>query len=347
MREHPIPQDVTGYRFHIIGNLTLKQFVEVAGGVVVGFIIYKIGLPTIIKWPLIAFVVSLGGLGAFLPIAGRSFDQWVITFFKTIYKPTRYFWKKEAHIPDYFTYQSKTPNLAFEPQVDLAPQKHQRVDEFLTSVNYQQQTTPNQPATNEIDLNVNQPEETNPYQEVVVNTATTPTDQNLPTQDEPQAQNTQATTQPDQPIQIEATEESPTTNNTTSDQVLDEKTTQKQSQDLQTATINAISPPTSNQNVIFNQDLPFPTQPTTPNKIVGMILTKDNDLVPNAIVEIYNQTGMVERAVKTNALGQFFITTPLPNGNYVLQVTHDTLSFEPVNLQLTGQIVPPLEIVAS
>ena len=36
MREHPIPQDITGYKFHIIGSMTLKQFLEIAIGVIVG-----------------------------------------------------------------------------------------------------------------------------------------------------------------------------------------------------------------------------------------------------------------------------------------------------------------------
>ena len=70
-------------------------------------------------------------------------------------------------------------------------------------------------------------------------------------------------------------------------------------------------------------------------------------LTTDGIVEIYNEQGGVERAVKTNALGQFFITTPLPSGNYTLKVSHDTLEFQPVDLKLAGTTVPPLEIIAS
>ena len=45
MREHQVPQDITGYNFHIIGEMTIKQFAEVAVGVVIAVIIYTTNLP--------------------------------------------------------------------------------------------------------------------------------------------------------------------------------------------------------------------------------------------------------------------------------------------------------------
>ncbi len=310
MREHPIPQDITGYRFHIIGNLTLKQFVEVAAGVVVAIIFYKLSLPVIIKWPIIITSLAMGVLGAFVPIAGRSFDQWVIIFFKVIYRPTQYFWKKEPTIPDYFTYTPKNPSQVLQPEVDLTPQRRQRVYEYLQSVENTASSTPNNLNTNPDLAGASQTTAVNQTASQAQVKASTPTTQ----QDLP------PTSQPTPP-----------------------------GTDVQTETPAKPTQPytSSHEAVIFNRNLPFPTTPTTPNKVVGMVLTKDKDLVPNAIVEIYNQAGAVERAVKTNALGQFFITTPLANGDYVLKTTHDKLRFAPVTLKLTGEIVPPLEIVAS
>ena len=97
MREHPIPQDISGYRFHIIGNMTLKQFIEMAGGCVVAVIIYATNLPTIIKWPLIGLSIGVGALIAFIPIAERPLDHWVITFFKVLYRPTNFSGKKQQN----------------------------------------------------------------------------------------------------------------------------------------------------------------------------------------------------------------------------------------------------------
>ena len=59
MKQHPIPQDITNYRFHLIGSMTLKQFAEVAAAVIVSLIVYATNLPGIIKWPLIIFIIFL------------------------------------------------------------------------------------------------------------------------------------------------------------------------------------------------------------------------------------------------------------------------------------------------
>ncbi|NCN51023.1 MAG: carboxypeptidase regulatory-like domain-containing protein, partial [Candidatus Pacebacteria bacterium] len=69
-----------------------------------------------------------------------------------------------------------------------------------------------------------------------------------------------------------------------------------------------------------------------------------NELIVNAIIEILQQDGTVARAVKTNALGQFFVTTPLANGNYTITVDKDGFSFEPMSIQLTGDLVQPIEV---
>lgn len=94
----------------------------------------------------------------------------------------------------------------------------------------------------------------------------------------------------------------------------------------------------------FNASLPFPTKPTIPNKLVGMILTPSNDLIPGAIVEIKTSDGHVSRAVKSNALGQFFITTPLDNGEYIVDVEKDGYEFSPLTISLKGKVVDPIEV---
>ena len=85
MQEHPIPQDITGYKFHIIGSMTLKQFGEVFLGVIIAGILFKTNLIAVIKWPLIMMSVGLGAAAAFLPIEERPLDHWIITFFRVLY----------------------------------------------------------------------------------------------------------------------------------------------------------------------------------------------------------------------------------------------------------------------
>lgn len=96
MEEHAVPQDITGFKFKLVGDMTIKQFGELAFGAVCAYIIYASGLYPIFKWPLVAFFASFGVALAFLPISERPLDVWLINFFKAIYRPTYYVWKKDV-----------------------------------------------------------------------------------------------------------------------------------------------------------------------------------------------------------------------------------------------------------
>jgi len=135
MRQHPIPQDITNYKFHLIGNLTLKQFAEVAVAAILAFGLNSTNLIVIVKWPLIFIVVVLGIMVAFVPLEDRPMDHWIMTFFKNIYKPTKFFWKKKARIPDFFNYRITSQNSEyFAPNVDLNPIRRARITEYLRSI---------------------------------------------------------------------------------------------------------------------------------------------------------------------------------------------------------------------
>lgn len=135
MRQHPIPQDITNYKFHLIGSLTLKQFAEVAVAAILAFGLNSTNLIGIVKWPLIILIVILGVMVAFVPIEDRPLDHWIMTFFKNIYKPTKFFWKKKARIPDFFNFSITSQNSEyFAPNVDLTPIRRQRIAEYLHSI---------------------------------------------------------------------------------------------------------------------------------------------------------------------------------------------------------------------
>lgn len=135
MREHALPQDVTGYRFHIIGNMTLKQFAEVAAGVVVGFFIYQTNLYPVIKWPAILIAAGIGGFAAFVPFEERPFDHWITAFFSALYRPTQFYWKRSSKIPEPFLYKNDSATRQVVADVDLTPARRQRVKDYLHSVN--------------------------------------------------------------------------------------------------------------------------------------------------------------------------------------------------------------------
>ncbi len=393
MREHPIPQDITGYKFHIIGSMTLKQFVEIALGVGLAGLIYVSNLPTPIKWALILFSVGLGGMVAFLPIEERPLDHWIITFIKTMYKPTQFFWKREAHVPDVFSYQQHLNTGASEDiTVDFGPVRKERIKEYLTSVPnvtdpsafeheelqkmetilgffssvHTQHTTTQKAALEKPQLGVRVRNLRPTHQENVVyqttqqtvltndmvNTTQEGADlapaqmyvQQQPTKQQKQVEDVaKEIAVPETELILVADKEKqgavhnheePTT---AQDPLTAEQMTFMSDQGTTTAT-EAI------RAAAFNANLPFPESPSEPNKLVGMVLSPNDDLIVNAIIEILKPNGRVVRAVKTNALGQFFITTPLSAGDYTLTVEKDGLTFEPLNISLTDQIVQPIEI---
>ena len=73
-----------------------------------------------------------------------------------------------------------------------------------------------------------------------------------------------------------------------------------------------------------------------------MVVNQKNELLPSAIIEVSTSSGQVVRVVRTNALGQFFVTTPLPSGSYILQAEQDGLKFIPQQLDVSGGIISPL-----
>lgn len=100
MEQHPIPQDVTGFQFKLIGAMTVKQFGFVATGVILAVIIYYIKVDNVF-WILAKFILIplCGGSGviiAFVPIDGRPIDVMSSNFVKALFSPNQYIYKREG-----------------------------------------------------------------------------------------------------------------------------------------------------------------------------------------------------------------------------------------------------------
>src|SRR4030042_161208 len=94
MQQHPVPQNITGFEFKLVGFLTLKQFGFLAAAGILSFILFLSGLG-IFKWLFIFPIVLLGLASAFMPVNGIPFDKWVFLFFKMITSPSKRVWRKE------------------------------------------------------------------------------------------------------------------------------------------------------------------------------------------------------------------------------------------------------------
>ena len=95
MQQHPVPQHISSYEFKLVGDMTLKQFFQLAGGIGIALLFYATPLPAFIKWPFILFFSLLGTALAFLPFEERPLSTWIFAFFKAVYSPTRYVWTKD------------------------------------------------------------------------------------------------------------------------------------------------------------------------------------------------------------------------------------------------------------
>lgn len=99
---HPIPQNVTNFEFHLVGDMTLKQFGYLAAGLGLAFLVFTTlsTVQPIIAWPVIIISALLGVAFAFLPIQERPLDHWVSAFFRAIFKPTSLKYSSKIINPD-------------------------------------------------------------------------------------------------------------------------------------------------------------------------------------------------------------------------------------------------------
>ncbi len=121
MENHPIPQDVTGFKFKLIGSLTIKQFLYVLGGGIMAAICFILPTSGIIKIPLAALFGILGTSIAFVPIDGRPMDVMLKNFLKALPSENQYIFKKrgaEALIAEFFTPQTAVVVKAEQVKTD-------------------------------------------------------------------------------------------------------------------------------------------------------------------------------------------------------------------------------------
>ena len=90
--------------------------------------------------------------------------------------------------------------------------------------------------------------------------------------------------------------------------------------------------------------------PTVPNIITGIVKNFQGRGIGGVLLIIKNMHNDPVRAIKTNALGQFTISNPLANGTYKINidVNNETgFSFDIIDVEATGGIIPPLEFVGT
>jgi hypothetical protein len=120
-----------------VGEMTLKQFLKAAIGIVIALLINATGLIFFLKYPLVLLFGGGGLMLAFVPFQERPLDQWLIAFIKSVYSPTIYTYKKTNStdwltVSDAFNQKVKAEE---EKEEEVIPVKQEeKVKEFIESL---------------------------------------------------------------------------------------------------------------------------------------------------------------------------------------------------------------------
>lgn len=342
IQQHPVPQDISNYKFRLIGDMTIKQFAALGISIVLAVIIYSSPMPFFFKYPISFFLLLLGVGTAFVPFQGRTLDVWIVAFIKSIYSPTQYIWKHGQETP------VSTPDSTNNPQTPVinisAPATETSIE------NTQQDTASSTSITNTQILPAD-----NNSQTVITQTSTKPTDQ-IPTVNiQPTTvEQTNPTPEPITPTEsttLKNQSDTSDTNISNKSPIAPDQESEVQSQptnehsdtteSISSSEINNSSSATPQPDT----SLPIPFTPSTPNTLVGLTLTPQGQILDGVLVEIKNQSITV-RATRSNKLGQFLFVRPLENGLYQIIAEKDGFTFENYSIQLNGEIINPLRIQA-
>ncbi len=341
MEQHPIPQQISSYQFRLVGDMTLKQFFQLAGGLLGALIFYSSPLIGIVKWPLTIISALLGAALAFLPLEERPLEKWLIAFFRAIYSPTIYDWKRSNDLNYFLPEENSDPNVLANQQQSLdkvlAPQgglnspleKLEQAEKgFLSNL------------TNLFTGNVSQPTTTPQITPTV----------NIPTQ--VAVQPASGSLKPNVAIPIPQPASNQGVQIPVSNPI---KITKQDIQKVVTQEINGPQITTtrvepiivgnemvSTKQAFFSVDAAPPNPPTTPNVVVGQVVDSDKRIVEGAIMEIRDSMGMPIRAIKSNRLGHFITVTSLESGRYEILTEKEGYEFTPVTFQAQGTIIPPI-----
>ena len=86
---------------------------------------------------------------------------------------------------------------------------------------------------------------------------------------------------------------------------------------------------------------------TEPNIVSGIVRNEKQEGIQGVVLLIKNHKGESVRALKTNTLGQFSISTPLVNGIYTLEIGTGVqgLTFDIITIDVKGEVIPPIELL--
>lgn len=367
-QSHPVPQNVTSFEFHLVGDMTLKQFGYLAAGLGFAYLIFVLFAADspYIAWPVIAISSLFGAAFAFLPIYERPLDHWVSAFFKAVSKPTKMSYKSQVltkedplfkkRLPTYLKMLSginnPLPTSALINPVLTGKITSEKSMEFNTNPQpVLNQTAPLQSTKIEVplipNLVITTPAQTKPVPltegEQLKKTVELAKD----------AQDTQTKVRQIE-TQIEEIKTKAATPGENPREYVEKfenllgnlQDLNKEAGELakQMAIVTKTTSPKPSPliNAVKAQNIPTLTLTTFPNIINGVVTDAQGNYVENAIIVAHDKQGLPVRALKSNKLGQFIAATPLPDGTYTMVVEKEGMIFDVIEVELKGEIMQPI-----
>ena len=88
----------------------------------------------------------------------------------------------------------------------------------------------------------------------------------------------------------------------------------------------------------------IPPKVSFPNVVNGLVRDNKGLLLAGVVMIIKDTNGEPVRAFKSNKIGQFVISTPLPNGTYNIELEKEGYDFNIVQVEVKGEVMSPIEI---
>lgn len=381
MENHPIPQDVTGFQFKLIGNMTLKQFAYVATGVILAVILYYMPLNAVIgTFIKIIFIPLFGGSGfliAFLPIEGRPVDIMAANFLKALFSPNQFVYHKTGRLLNFTTLPTRTTLPKGIPTASVSSNKTRQIQSLLKTTHV---ATPNKLDEKETAFlasisNISMPDiaptlnTSTPQLQTIQTSVNKPQmttgnleekELNLSEQlesikkEELSSQPSASSAAHQKAIEIEEQIQALHAQKQQLDQELQQLKGQLPSQPVTSKTapiinsIQTISSATAAPKIQSTKRTDLPHVPDIPNVIVGIVKDPRGNVLPNMLVEVKDKDGNPVRAFKTNPLGQFASATPIAPGSYTVELEDPKKknTFSTIQLIADNRILMPIEIVS-
>lgn len=339
MEEHAIPQNVTDFEFHLVGDMSLKQFGYLSAGLVWAYLLFVLfgKANSYLIFPLMAVSASMGAAFAFLPIQGRPLDHWLVAFLRAIFSPTQRSFKSDLlRVDDPFFKRRLSiylnasgllePPIQPQPSPPPPPQPFPKREAPLPAGPRGEQVPP---SSDQLKKTVELAKEAQGIQNEILKTEKEL--RGIKSAAAVAGADPKIFTQKFQQVLTELGQ-------------LNQEASQV-SQKLAVVTKTA-GPRPSLTSTVKAKSIPTLTLTSTPSIINGIVTDAQDNYVEGAIVVAHDKQGLPVRALKSNKLGQFIAATPLPPGSYTLTVEKDNLVFDTLQLTLTDQVLKPAIIQA-